>query len=794
MKKMISIRTKLISGTMLLISVIFILVLSIILTMNIVGVEKNISKAKESIRTGLITKGKTLVQNNSMAMSGMAEDNAFTAIQALVSSTLKIDDDIIYGIYMNDAMIPWAHSTMQNPDGIVSNPKPMTDSISKWAFSLNTVAFRDYTLDGSEVIEFAAPVISGEEKLGVIRYGISTQKMKDQIRDVLAYTRATRNQSILILILLCLISLVTGFYVIRRFADKITRPIEQLVKSSETIANGDYNQSIAAISNDEIGNLAHHFELMRTTIKRYTDHLQDLIDEKMQQVNDILNNIDQGLFTINLDGSVNKEYSARANEILKVDDIASHNINQLLRLDAKQNEAFCTWLNLVKARYKAQRWQKLVKLAPVQELELMQNENADQQYVSVSYQKIYDKNGELSKIMVLAMDITEKRMKNIQMSAERQRHENEVKTILGIANTPPEEISEFNEDTADRLNQLHMQVKNHLDGVTKQREQYPEGPEYIVTKEQIDAMYRHTHTIKGNAGSYGFELLSIYAHKAEDMLEELREPVKMRRENSLAAIAEYLNKMDEAMQDIHQKIKMVFGRDDEITVRVPENRIRKIQEMCAALRNTTTAESLIPLYDECMMLTWKPLKALTRKYLKSIQKAARAQNKNVHFEIDEEMKLYPAEEFSDIDEVLIHLIRNSVDHGIEEPEVREEHNKGIGRIRFEYRKTSEKRVILLSDDGRGIDTDKLVEKSIQKGIITPEIVLSMSDAEKINLIFHPGISTADKITNTSGRGIGMNVVYEKMKALGGNTEIKSRLGKGTSFILTIPCRNYLNRG
>ncbi len=789
MKKMISIRTKLISGTMLLISVIFILVLSIVITMNIMGVEKNISKAKESIRSGLIAKGITLVQNNSMAMSGMAEDNAFTAIQTLVSSTLKIDDDLIYGIYLNDAMIPWVHSTIQNPDGVVINPKPMTDSISKWAFLLSAVAFREYTLDGTEVIEFAAPVISGEEKLGVIRYGISTQKMKDQIREVLAYTRAARNQSILVLILFCLISLITGFYMIQKFADKITKPIEMLVKSSETIANGDYNQSISVLSNDEVGNLAHHFELMRTTIKRYTDHLQDLINEKMQQVNDILNNIDQGLFTINLDGSVNKEYSARANEILKVDDIASHNINQLLRLDSKQNEAFCTWLNLVKAKYKAQRWQKLVKLAPVQELELMQGENSDQEYVSISYQKIYNKNGELSKIMVLAMDVTEKRIKDIQIAAERQRHENEVKTILGIANTPPEEIAEFNEDTLDRLKQLHLQAKNHLDGVIKQREQHPDGPEYVIVKEQIDIMYRHIHTIKGNAGSYGFEMVSLYAHKAEDMLEELREPVKMRREDSLAAINEYLNKMDEAMREVHQKIKLVFGRDDEITVRVPEKRIQKIQQMCTVLRDTATSDSLLPLYNECMMLTWKPLKTLTRKYLKSIQKAARAQNKNVHFEVDEEMRLYPAEEFTDIDDILIHLIRNSVDHGIEEPEVREELNKGVGRIRFEYRKTSEKRVILLSDDGRGIDTDKLVEKSIQKGILTAEMVPSMSDEEKMNLIFHPGISTADKITDTSGRGIGMNVVFDKMKSLGGTTEIKSRLGKGTTFILTIPCRN-----
>jgi signal transduction histidine kinase/HAMP domain-containing protein len=754
--------------------------------MNIVSVEKNIAKQKKNILDALIAKGKTLVQNNSMAMTGMAEDNAFTAIQTLVSSTVKDDDDVSYGIYMNDGNIPWVYATNDNPEGTISSPEPLTDSMTQWVASLDNVAYRTHFAGKLEIVEFAAPVKSEDEKLGYIRYGLSTRKMNEMIEDALAGGRTSRNVSIGILLLLGIISLATGYILIKRIATKITSPIGTLVKSAQTIAGGNYSTAVVSESNDEIGNLSEHFETMRSTIKKYTDHLQDLIDEKMQQVNDILNNIDQGLFTINLDGTVNKEYSARANEILKVEDIASHNLNQLLRLDSNQKFAFDEWLKLVKTRHASQRWQKLTKLAPVQDLELLQTESNTQQYVSISYQKIYDKAGNLSKIMVLALDETEKRLKDLQMAAERLQHENEVKAILGIANTPPEEIAEFTEDTKERLRELHSDVKGHLEGVLKQRDNYPDGPDYAVTKDKIDAMFRHIHTIKGNAGSYGFELMSAIAHKAEDMLEELRQPVKMRRGDSLGMIAEYLVKMDDAMEDIHQKIKLVFGRDDEITVRIPEHRILKIQNMCTDLVSKSSDWAVKPLVLECIMLTWKPLKTLTRKYLKIIQKAVRKQNKNIEFEVVNETTLYPVDELVTIDDALIHMIRNAVDHGIEEPEVREEMNKGVGRIKLEYLKTDVQRMLIISDDGRGVDTEKLVEKSIQKGIIKTDDVPSMSEGDKLMLMFHAGISTADMITDTSGRGIGMNVVKEKVESLGGKIEISTRIGKGTTFTIILP--------
>jgi two-component system chemotaxis sensor kinase CheA len=186
------------------------------------------------------------------------------------------------------------------------------------------------------------------------------------------------------------------------------------------------------------------------------------------------------------------------------------------------------------------------------------------------------------------------------------------------------------------------------------------------------------------------------------------------------------------------------------------------------------------------MLTWKPLKTLTRKYLKIVQKSARKLNKNVEFRLSNELALYSPGELLDIDDALIHLVRNAVDHGIEAPEIREEFNKGIGRIKFDYSKDDCNRIVTISDDGKGIDTETLVEKCIQKGIITAEMVPAMNEKEKFLLMFHPGISTSETITDISGRGIGMNVVMEKIKQCRGTIDIESQIGKGTIFTLKFP--------
>ncbi len=787
MKKFVSIKTKLIANTMAMVVTIFITTLLIIAIMNFNSIKKNSQKTENNIRQSIIAKGKILTRNNSIAMIGMAEDNAFTAISDLVASTVKDDNDIIYGIYMNEMSIPWVYASTENPDGRPQVMAPLKEPIDIWASKVLKLSFNAYKKNGKEIIEFAAPVSLNDEIVGFIRYGISTQTMEKSLMEVKADGRAALFQISLILFFLFALSITGGLITIRGLAIKITNPIGSLVNSTKIIADGSYNEPVYSESNDEIGKLAEYFEKMRATIKKYTDHLQDLVDEKMQQVNDILNNIDEGLFTINLDGSVNKGYSARANEILNVKDIAACSIKQIFHLDEKMEQSFLMWLDLVSKKHDINRWGKLERLAPVHELKFKSFGDINSlKYVSIAFQKVYNKDNKLSKIMILAKDETDKRLKDLQIEEERINHENEVKTILGIVNTPSEEISEFLEDTNHRMEQLCKSIDSHLYKVIVQRKEHPDGYKYKMADEEVDEIYRDIHTIKGNAGSYGFNLLSKHAHKAEGMLEELRKPIEVRRDSTLKIVNDELQAMNLIIQDINEKIKLIFGEDEELTIRVPENRITAIQNLCNKLLKDLSRERVNQLSKECEMLSWKPLKTLFRKYQKVILKAARKLQKKVEVTIVNDHHLYPPNTFSHVDDIILHLTRNAIGHGIETLEVREETGKGIGHIKLDLYNESEKWVLKISDDGKGIDIENLVQKGIEKQILTNEEVQKLNENEKLQLIFRSGFSTASEITDISGRGVGLDVVNQSIKKLGGRVEIDTILGKGTTFTIYFP--------
>ena len=175
--KFVSLRNKLnnLTTTILIGSIGAFFILTIILGM--VATQKILKASYESIRNGLIAKGKLLVSNNSYALRGMAEDNSFLAIRELITSNVENDNDIIYGIFMDQSCRPWVKVDFENPSGIITIGSKLNDTVSLWAHSLKKQMFKEIVDNNSHIIEFAAPVESDSIRLGTIRYGISTSSM-----------------------------------------------------------------------------------------------------------------------------------------------------------------------------------------------------------------------------------------------------------------------------------------------------------------------------------------------------------------------------------------------------------------------------------------------------------------------------------------------------------------------------------------------------------------------------------------------------------------------------------------
>jgi two-component system chemotaxis sensor kinase CheA len=141
----------------------------------------------------------------------------------------------------------------------------------------------------------------------------------------------------------------------------------------------------------------------------------------------------------------------------------------------------------------------------------------------------------------------------------------------------------------------------------------------------------------------------------------------------------------------------------------------------------------------------------------------------------------------DLSDPIIHLIRNAVDHGVESPAGAPAAGKPEkSEVRLEARQEGDHIVILVADDGRGMNAERLRAKALEKGLITIEEANTMDERQSFNLVFLPGFSMAAKVSDVSGRGVGMDVVRTNIQKLNGSIEIKSELGKGTTFVIS--CR------
>ncbi len=193
------------------------------------------------------------------------------------------------------------------------------------------------------------------------------------------------------------------------------------------------------------------------------------------------------------------------------------------------------------------------------------------------------------------------------------------------------------------------------------------------------------------------------------------------------------------------------------------------------------------LQDVAMSTRMIPIGATFRKMLRVVRDLARKQSKEVELELVGEDTEIDKTVVEAIGDPLVHIVRNSVDHGIEAPRDRREAGKApTGHVRLEARHQGGEIWILIEDDGKGLDREVILEKAISRGLIDPEMAGELRDSEIFRCIFEAGFSTAEQVTDVSGRGVGMDVVRRNIESLGGRVEIQSQLGRGTSITIRLP--------
>jgi two-component system chemotaxis sensor kinase CheA len=214
-----------------------------------------------------------------------------------------------------------------------------------------------------------------------------------------------------------------------------------------------------------------------------------------------------------------------------------------------------------------------------------------------------------------------------------------------------------------------------------------------------------------------------------------------------------------------------------------------LAELGEQLSRSTTRLSFITeeLQTAGLKTRMLPIDTVFRRLPRIVRDLARQLGKEVDLEIqggETELDRIMAEQLGD---PLIHLIRNSMDHGIEMPDRREAAGKKrVGNIRVEARTEGDHIVVGISDDGAGIDPERIARKALEKGVVSPEQLRSMERREILELIFLPGFSTRETASDISGRGVGMDVVNSNLKRINGSVELDSTPGEGTCVTLKLP--------
>lgn len=283
---------------------------------------------------------------------------------------------------------------------------------------------------------------------------------------------------------------------------------------------------------------------------------------------------------------------------------------------------------------------------------------------------------------------------------------------------------------------------------------------------------------------------SAFGRRAEDIPGGSAAPAAVRREtdapakeNTIRVDTERLDQVLNLSGEIGlTKNRLTHLRSDILHGKITPEILKSLDESVNQLDML-----VVNLQNAVMNTRMQPIGRLFKKYPRLVRDLARQLGKDVELELSGEATEIDKTMIEDLNDPLVHLVRNAVDHGVESAEQRSAAGKsGKSIVKLGARQEGDHILITISDDGRGMSPEVLRNKAVQKGLITSEEASTFSEEQSLNIVFMPGFSTKEEISSVSGRGVGMDVVKTNIQKLNGMIEIKSIPGKGSMITISLP--------
>ncbi len=366
-------------------------------------------------------------------------------------------------------------------------------------------------------------------------------------------------------------------------------------------------------------------------------------------------------------------------------------------------------------------------------------------------------------------------------------------------------------------------------------------------RDRLDAIFRFFHTVKGSCGFLNLPRFEKLSHAAEDVLSDIRAGKRAADPATVSAVLGLMDRIGELTEAVAMGLPLPNESDDYLiaalhaapettvaelqtpeaeaaapvavtkattqapprTIRLPLTLIDQLMngvsdmvlarnELSRKLRERTADPELDTVFERLSTCVADMRDSISKTRMQRIDRLfaaiprmvrdlGRDLGKRIELTLEGGDVEMDREMVEMVVDPLTHIVRNSIDHGIETPERRIAAGKPeAGNLRLEARQSGNQIVIAISDDGAGIDSTRLVDKAIKAGRLTPEAAARLSEQERLELIFLPGLSTANQVTAVSGRGVGMDVVRANIERIGGVIALDSRPGHGLTITLRVP--------
>ena len=504
---------------------------------------------------------------------------------------------------------------------------------------------------------------------------------------------------------------------------------------------------------------------MVEVIEEHNRNLEQKVAERtaaLKQKNDdianMLANMHQGLFTIEENGLIHPEYAAYLETIFGTKHIANRNFTDLLfehaAMSADVIDSAITSVGAIVGE--DSMMYDFNSHLLVNEIRLRLPDQEDK-FLDLDWDPIVDENDTVVKLMVTVRDVTE--LRALQAAAEEQRKElNIIGEILSVS---PAKFVEFIESSNNFIAKCRERIETASE----------KNPDVLAE------LFRNIHTVKGNARTYGFKQITDTVHLVENTYDELRkneelpwEPQKLLQELGSAeqAVARYAD-------IFNNKLNLSAGEGSG-GPQIEPDLANSLVERIAALDGQPVSSNVVSIvkdaYRALAGLHAKPIDLVISDVVESVKSLAKELDKaEPVIAIDPGDVLLKANTHSMLNNIFMHVMRNAIDHGIESISDRIAKGKPEqGTIQLDTHLDGGMVHFSVSDDGKGIALSKIYEKAVEKGLYTQDQPRP-PDAEIANLIFASGFSTAEQVTEVSGRGVGMDAVKQFLESEGGSIEV-----------------------